>query len=200
MKELEEIRNCLIEMKNLSSLMVDLAFSAVMYDSEDIADEVYILEEKMDELTLRVKKLALRAAKHEENPEKLLSVIEMATINEQISDSAYEIADLVLRDVEPPHPPIIRKIMHDVDEEIGRIKVNKGSILIGKPPLKQLKLPTKVGVRLIAIKRGGRYIYNPSKDETIEEGDVLIAVGSGIDRLRELSNERGEEGEQIEEE
>ena len=197
MKELEEIKDCLIEMKNLSSLMVDLAFSSVMYDSEDIADEVYILEEKMDELTLKVKKLALRAAKHEENPEKLLSIIEMATINEQISDSAYEIADLVLRDVEPH--PIIRKIMHDVDEEIGRIKVNKGSILIGQA-LKQLKLPTKVGVRLIAIKRDGRYIYNPSKDEKIREGDILIAVGSGIDRLRELSNEKGEEGEFIEEE
>lgn len=197
MKELEEIKDCLIEMKNLSSLMVDLAFSSVMYDSEDIADEVYILEEKMDELTLKVKKLALRAAKHEENPEKLLSIIEMATINEQISDSAYEIADLVLRDVEPH--PIIRKIMHDVDEEIGRIKVNRGSILIGQP-LKQLKLPTKVGVKLIAIKRNGRYIYNPSKDEKIKEGDILIAVGSGIDRLRELSNEKGEEGEFIEEE
>ncbi|HDD31014.1 MAG TPA: potassium channel family protein [Thermococcus litoralis] len=197
MKELEEIKDCLIEMKNLSSLMVDLAFSSVMYDSEDIADEVYILEEKMDELTLKVKKLALRAAKHEENPEKLLSIIEMATINEQISDSAYEIADLVLRDVEPH--PIIRKIMHDVDEEIGRIKVNRGSILIGQP-LKQLKLPTKVGVKLIAIKRDGRYIYNPSKDEKIKEGDILIAVGSGIDRLRELSNEKGEEGEFIEEE
>ncbi|MDK2983976.1 MAG: hypothetical protein PWP49_1287 [Thermococcaceae archaeon] len=197
MKELEEIRGCLIEMKNLSSLMVDLAFSAVMYDSEDIADEVYILEEKMDELTLKVKKLALRAAKHEENPETLLSIIEMATINEQISDSAYGIADLVLRDVEPH--PIIRKIMHDVDEEIGRIKVNRGSILIGQS-LKQLKLPTKVGVRVIAIKRGGKYIYNPSKDEKIEEGDILIAVGSGIDRLRELSNEKGEEGEFIEEE
>ncbi|RLF81440.1 potassium channel protein [Thermococci archaeon] len=197
MKELEEIKDCLIEMKNLSSLMVDLAFSSVMYDSEDIADEVYILEEKMDELTLKVKKLALRAAKHEENPEKLLSIIEMATINEQISDSAYEIADLVLRDVEPH--PIIRKIMHDVEEEIGRIKVNRGSILIGQP-LKQLKLPTKVGVKLIAIKRDGRYIYNPSKDEKIKEGDILIAVGSGIDRLRELSNEKGEEGEFIEEE
>ncbi|USS39979.1 potassium channel family protein [Thermococcus aggregans] len=197
MKELEEIKDCLIEMKNLSSLMVDLAFSSVMYNSEDIADEVYLLEEKMDELTLKVKKLALRAAKHEENPEKLLSIIEMATINEQISDSAYEIADIVLRDVEPH--PIIRKIMHDVEEEIGRIKVNKGSILIGQS-LKQLKLPTKVGVRLIAIKRNGRYIYNPSKDEKIKEGDILIAVGSGIDRLRELSNEKGEEGEFIEEE
>ncbi|WP_457752614.1 potassium channel family protein [Thermococcus sp.] len=195
MKELEEIKDCLVEMKDLSSLMVDLAFSSVMYNSEDIADEVYILEEKMDELTLKVKKLALRAAKNEEDPEKLLSIIEMATINEQISDSAYEIADLILRDVEPH--PIIRKIMHDVEEEIGRVKVNKGSILIGKS-LKQLKLPTKIGVRLIAIKRGSNYIYNPNKDEEIKEGDILIAVGSGIDRLRKLSNEKGEEGERIE--
>ncbi|AEH25080.1 potassium channel family protein [Pyrococcus yayanosii] len=197
MKKLEEIRECLIEMKNISSLMVDLAFSSVMYNSDDIADEVYLLEEKMDELTLRVKKLALKAAKNVDDPESLLSIIEMATINEQIGDSAYEIADIVLRNVEPH--PIIRKIMHDVEEEIGRVKVNKGSILIGKS-LKQLKLPTKVGVRLIAIKRDGKYIYNPSRDEVIREGDILIAVGSGIDRLRELSNEKGEEGELIEEE
>ena len=196
MKELEEIKDCLVEMKNLSSLMVDLAFSSVMYNSEDIADEVYLLEEKMDKLSLKAKMLTLKAAKHEKNPENLLSIIEMATINEQISDSAYEIAELVLRDVEPH--PIIRKIMHDVEEEIGRVKVNRGSILIGKS-LKQLKLPTKIGVRLIAIKRGGKYIYNPSKDEKIKEGDILIAVGSGIDRLRKLSNEKGEEGERIEE-
>jgi len=196
MKELEEIKDCLVEMKNLSSLMVDLAFSSVMYNSEDIADEVYLLEEKMDKLSLKAKMLTLKAAKHEKNPENLLSIIEMATINEQISDSAYEIAELVLRDVEPH--PIIRKIMHDVEEEIGRVKVNRGSILIGKS-LKQLKLPTKIGVRLIAIKRGSKYIYNPSKDEKIKEGDILIAVGSGIDRLRKLSNEKGEEGERIEE-
>ncbi|HIP74940.1 MAG TPA: potassium channel family protein [Thermococcus paralvinellae] len=196
MKELEEIKDCLVEMKNLSSLMVDLAFSSVMYNSEDIADEVYLLEEKMDKLSLKAKMLTLKAAKHEKNPENLLSIIEMATINEQISDSAYEIAELVLRDVEPH--PIIRKIMHDVEEEIGRVKVNRGSILIGKS-LKQLKLPTKIGVRLIAIKRGSKYVYNPSKDEKIKEGDILIAVGSGIDRLRKLSNEKGEEGERIEE-
>ncbi|AMM53152.1 potassium channel family protein [Pyrococcus kukulkanii] len=195
MKELEEIKDCLIEMKNLSSLMVDLALSSVMYNSEEIAEEVYILEEKIDELTLKVKKLALRAAKNLDDPESMLSVIEMATINEQISDSAYEIADIVLRDVEPH--PIIRKIMHDVEEEIGRVKVHSGSILIGQT-LKQLKLPSKIGVRLIAIKRGNRYIYNPSSDETIKEGDVLIAVGAGIDKLRELSNEKAEEEEELE--
>lgn len=53
----------------------------------------------------------------------------------------------------------------------------------------------EVGVRFIVIKRGGRYIYNFLKDEIVEEGDVFIVVGFGIDRFRELFNERGEEGE-----
>ncbi|GAB6101385.1 potassium channel family protein [Thermococcus atlanticus] len=190
MNELEEIKSCLVEMKDLSSLMVDLAFSSVMYNSEDIAEEVYLLEERMDELTLRVKKLALKAARDEEKPTKLLSVIEMANINEAISDAAYKIADLVLRDVEPH--PIIQRIMEDTEEELGRITVRRGSVLIGQT-LKQLKLPSKIGTRIVAIKRGTRYIYNPGKDDTIEEGDVLIAVGSDLDRLRELAGEEVEE-------
>ncbi len=189
MNELEEIKNCLIEMKDISSLMVDLAFSSVMYNSEDIAEEVYLLEERMDELTLKVKKLALKTAREEEKPTRLLSIIEMASINEAISDAAYKIADLVLRDVEPH--PIIQRIMEDTEEELGRITVRKGSVLIGQT-LKQLKLPSKIGTRILAIKRGTRYIYNPGKDDIIEEGDVLIAVGSDLDRLRELAGEEAE--------
>lgn len=190
MNELDEIRNCLIEMKDLSSLMVDLAFSAVMYNSEDIAEEVYLLEERMDELTLKVKRLALLVAKKEEDPVKLLSVIDMADINEQISDAAYKISDLILRDVEPH--PIIKKIMEDTEEELGRVTVHPASLLIGKT-LKQLKLPSKIGTRILAIKRGTRYIYNPGKDDKIEEGDVLIAVGSDLDKLRKLAGEEVEE-------
>ncbi len=192
MNELEEIKNCLVEMKDLSSLMIDLAFSSVMYNSEDIAEEVYLLEERMDELTLKVKKLALKAAKDEEKPTKLLSIIEMANINEAISDAAYKIADLILRDVEPH--PIIQRIMEDTEEELGRVTVRSGSLLIGQT-LKQLKLPSKIGTRIVAIKRGTRYIYNPGKDDTIEEGDVLIAVGSDLDKLRELAGEEVEEEE-----
>ncbi|AEK73988.1 phosphate transport system regulator [Thermococcus sp. 4557] len=192
MNELEEIRNCLIEMKDLSSLMVDLAFSSVMYKSEDIAEEVYLLEERMDELTLKVKKLALRLAKSEEDPEKLLSVIDMAEINEQISDAAYKISDLILRDVEPH--PIILRIMEDTEEELGRVTVRPGSVLIGKT-LQQLKLPSKIGTRILAIKRGSRYIYNPGRNDALKEGDVLIAVGSDLDKLRKLAGEEVEEEE-----
>ena len=192
MSELDEIRNCLVEMKDLSALMVDLAFSSVLYNSEEIAEEVYLLEEKMDDLTLKVKKLALRAAKSEEDPESLLSIIDLADINERISDAAYAIADIILRDIEPH--PIIRRIMEDTEEELGRVTVRPGSVLIGKT-LQQLKLPSKIGTRILAIKRGTRYIYNPGKDDVIEEGDVLIAVSSDLDKLRELAGEDVEEGE-----
>jgi len=191
MNEFDEIRNCLVEMKDLSALMIDLAFSSVMYNSEDIAEEVYLLEERMDDLTLKVKRLALRAAKVEEDPESLLSIIDLADINERISDAAYGIADIVLRDIEPH--PIIRKIMEDTEEELGRVTVRPGSVLIGKT-LAQLKLPSKIGTRILAIKRGDRYIYNPGRNDTVEEGDVLIAVSSDLDKLRKLAGEEvGEE-------
>jgi len=190
MNEFEEIRNCLVEMKDLSALMIDLAFSSVMYNSEDIAEEVYLLEERMDDLTLKVKRLALRAAKKEEDPESLLSIIDLADINERISDAAYGIADIILRDIEPH--PIIQKIMEDTEEELGRVTVRPGSVLIGKT-LEQLKLPSKIGTRILAIKRGERYIYNPGRRDTIEEGDVLIAVSSDMDKLRKLAGEEVEE-------
>jgi uncharacterized protein with PhoU and TrkA domain len=192
MSEFDEIRTCLVEMKDLSALMVDLAFSSVMYNSEDIAEEVYLLEEKMDDLTLKVKKLALRAAKKEEDPESLLSIIDLADINERISDAAYGIADIILRDIEPH--PIIRKIMEDTEEELGRVTVRPGSVLIGKT-LAQLKLPSKIGTRILAIKRGDRYIYNPGRDDKLNEGDVLIAVSSDMDKLRKLAGEEVEEEE-----
>ncbi len=126
-------------------------------------------------------------------PESLLSIIDLADINERISDAAYAIADIVLRDIEPPHP-IIRKIMEDTEEELGRVTVRPGSVLIGKT-LAQLKLPSKIGTRILAIKRGDRYIYNPpGKDDRIEEGgDVLIAVSSDMNKLKELAGEEIEE-------
>ena len=190
MSEVEEIKNCLVEMKDLSALMIDLAFSSVMYNSEDIAEEVYLLEERMDDLTLKVKRLTLRLAKKEEDPESLLSIIDLADINERISDAAYGIADIILRDIEPH--PIIQKIMEDTEEELGRVTVRSGSVLIGKT-LEQLKLPSKIGTRILAIKRGDRYIYNPGRKDTIEEGDVLIAVSSDMDKLRKLAGEEVEE-------
>ncbi|OPY30224.1 MAG: TrkA-C domain protein [Methanomassiliicoccales archaeon PtaU1.Bin030] len=44
-------------------------------------------------------------------------------------------------------------------------------------------------MRIIAIKRGIRWIYDPDKEVTLKEGDVLVVRGTedGFERLRRFA-------------
>ncbi|RLF49893.1 MAG: hypothetical protein DRN20_00810, partial [Thermoplasmata archaeon] len=56
------VREILREMKDISELMVDLAYSAIIFDSKDIAREVKKLEEKMDRLKYEIRIASMLAA------------------------------------------------------------------------------------------------------------------------------------------
>ena len=56
------IKNLLIEMKNMSELMVDLAYSAVLFNSKAAAEEVIELENDINEMNYEIKKESLVAA------------------------------------------------------------------------------------------------------------------------------------------
>jgi uncharacterized protein with PhoU and TrkA domain len=43
--------------------------------------------------------------------------------------------------------------------------------------LRDLQLETDTGFYLLAVRRGGRYLYRPRKDTVILAGDELIAIG-----------------------
>ncbi len=51
--------------------------------------------------------------------------------------------------------------------------------------LKELKLPTKYGINVMAIKQNDSMNISPKADDVIKSGDVLIVLGSNID-LSEL--------------
>ncbi len=42
------VRELLLEMKNLSELMIDLAYSAALYNDKDLAEDVLALERRVD--------------------------------------------------------------------------------------------------------------------------------------------------------
>ena len=65
------IKNLLIEMKNMSELMVDLAYSAVLFNSKAAAEEVIELENDINEMNYEIKKESLVAAHSYEDAEKL---------------------------------------------------------------------------------------------------------------------------------
>ncbi len=180
----------LINMKNISELMVDLAYSALIFNNKEIAEEVKYLEEKIDESYYHLEEEAIRQAIEEKNPYAALILIRLATSIEAISDSAVQIAEVVLRNIEPH--PIIRESIRESDITITRAKVREGSILANKT-LGELNLASETGMWIIAIKRGKNWVFGPTENSKILPGDILLAKGpiEGIKHFIKLC--RGED-------
>lgn len=181
----KEAQTILLEMKNKAELMVDLAYSSVIYDNIELAEEVYELEDMVDELNDRLQKLVIRdaiAGELEEN--EALAIIQLAYCAEAIADAAREIADVELRDIELH--PIIKESIFESEEVLVKAKVSS-SVLCDKK-LGDVDLASNTGMWIIAIKRNGEWIYNVNKDTVIKEGDILFARGAreGVEHFLSL--------------
>jgi uncharacterized protein with PhoU and TrkA domain len=57
------LKEMLVEAKNTSELMVDLAYAAIFYNSEDLSEEVFRLESRLNDLVYDMRSLAILAAR-----------------------------------------------------------------------------------------------------------------------------------------
>jgi uncharacterized protein with PhoU and TrkA domain len=180
------VREALTEMKDLSEIMIDLAYSAALFHSRELAEEVLELEKRVDYLAYMLDMNAMLAARDAEDAEDLIGVTTVAAATDKISDAAADIATIVLKEI--GIHPIVREAFEKVEERLARAEVKPTSIFISKR-VGELELAAKIGVDIIAIRRQKEWIINPSEDETILEGDVLIARGAplGVDELKGLA-------------
>ena len=171
---MRELEQKLLELKDTSELMIDLAYSSLLYNNRDIAEEVLFLGEMLDELTDEIQEDAINNVLEDGNVIKSLVVVRMAYSMEEISIAAAQIADVVLRGL-PPHP-VIHLSMRDSEVIITTASLDEGSDLVGKT-LGQTRLSSLCGMFVIAIKRDRKYIYGPNKSTMMAAGDILIARG-----------------------
>ena len=109
-----------------------------------------------------------------ENPGVALTYIRLANSIEVIADSAREIADVVLRDIEP-HPVLLESV-RESEVIIITTKVLKSSILCNKT-LGTIRLASETGMWVIAIRRSDEMIFGPDENSQIEAGDILYTRG-----------------------
>ncbi|MEM1989799.1 MAG: TrkA C-terminal domain-containing protein, partial [Candidatus Bathyarchaeia archaeon] len=88
-------------------------------------------------------------------------------------DAAAEIAEVILRGIEPH--PVIKIAIRDAEETVAYVRVSESSPLVNKM-LKETRIPEETGMRILAIKRGDKCM-RPKPDTRIEAGDILIASG-----------------------
>jgi len=177
------VRELLIEMKDLSELMIDLAYSAALFNSPALAEEVMEMESHIDTLTYLLNMNVMVAARDAGDAESLVGVTKVARATDKISDAAADIATIVLQGI--GIHPIIREAFGKVEERLTRVVVKPDSILAGKQ-LGELELAAKMGIDVIAIRRNKKWIIDPEESETIKERDVLIVRGApqGIKEIK----------------
>jgi len=168
------VKNLLVEMKNQSELVVDLAYSALLHNSEPLAEEVFELEERMDVLQLQTRMNTLMAARSVRDAEQLAPVLGMVGAAEKLSEAAGDIAELVLS--EDDLPAAIRAALPDATEVLARARLADDSAYAGRTLL-DVDLETETGVRVIAIRRGGDWLLDPGRDTRLEVDDILLLRG-----------------------
>jgi uncharacterized protein with PhoU and TrkA domain len=176
------VKELLTEMKDISELIIDLAYSAVLFDNEDMAEEVKFLDVRMDKLNYDIRMMAMMAARTKEDAEELAGILQVAEAAESISNAAGDIVKLLSRG---KTGPILPKILKQADEQLFRIKVSKESKAC-KQKIGNLKVESETGMRIIAIRRDECWIYNPQSDTSIQGNDWLITRGTD-EGYKELS-------------
>jgi len=177
------VKELLTEMKDISELIIDLAYSALLFNSTEIAEEVKYLEVRMDRLNYEIRITAMMAARTKEDAEQLAGILQIAQAAEKISNSAGDL--LVLMNLQPKD--LLPRILENADERIFRIKASEQSRACTQS-IGSLRIESETGMRVIAIRRKNCWIYNPQSDNTLQANDILIVRGTdeGFENLNDF--------------
>lgn len=183
------LKDMLAEAKNTSEIMVDLAYAAIFYDSEDISEEVFRLEAVLNELVYDMRTLAILAARSPADAEQMAGILQVVQDIEKIGNAAYDIAKIVVKNLGIPP-----ELLHDIPEaeEIpARVRIHFGSELDGRS-LEEVDLAVETGMRPIAIRSKQDWHYHPKDDHILRDGDVMFLQGppEGVAELRRLAGAR----------
>jgi len=174
--DLERAVDSIVLMKSLSELAVDLAYGSILFDNEELAEEVSNLEIEVDALQSRFEAWTLRAAREADDPVSLRGLIHLGVATEEISDAALEITEGVARDL-GVHP-VVEMAVQESDEIITRTVVREGSDLAGTAVENGLPT-TDVSTSVIAIRRpDDGWLIGHDIDTVLRPGDAVISKGT----------------------
>jgi uncharacterized protein with PhoU and TrkA domain len=181
----ERVLAMLIQMKDTSELLIYLAYTALLTNNKEIAEDIFELEEKFDHFhtDFELEVLALDLPEGEER--RRLGLIRLGVAAENLADAAAQMAEIVLRGVDVH--PLMKLALRDADERVSRQIVEPHSILANKT-LGQLRLEDH-GTRIFAVKRKDQWTYDPRGRFKLLPGDIIYAGGykEAVEKLEEVA-------------
>ncbi|MEM0017649.1 MAG: TrkA C-terminal domain-containing protein [Candidatus Korarchaeum sp.] len=185
---IRSIKEILLEMKNASEFALSLAYASLMYNDEELANEVFALEEELDYLSHELFRVAVMTGTSRREADALAGLLDVGMAADEVSDAMADLARLVVKRF--PMHPVLSWILYKADEMIELIRVEESSSLISMSG-KLMKDPVNLaGCEVLALKRDGRWIYEIPEKFEIRKGDLLLVEGTreSLENLRVLAS------------
>jgi len=179
------VKELLMNMKNYAWLMVNLAYSSIIYNDETLAAEVLELEKVVDRLDILLNMQAALATRSADDAEKMVSIFRLATATNKISDAAADIAFIVFSKIKVPRDVILS--LFESEETITRAIVDKkydGSRLGNFIRRKNYVID------VIAVRRGKNIFLEPDENFIIRYNDALLLKGN-VESIKDFMNSIG---------
>ncbi len=171
---MDEADELFLKVKDTSEILIDLAYSSLIFMDRELAEEVLLLTNHVKDLNGRLEELVIGRVTHDRDLDRAITLIRLSRAAEDIADSAEKIADVVIRDINV-HPVLAESILES-DTSIAREVIMTKSVLVGKP-LKETSLATATGWFIIVVKRGDKWIIGPDGETVLKVGDIIFARG-----------------------
>ena len=127
------------------------------------------------------------AARSPRDAEEMSSVLHVLSAIERMGNAAVDIARIVTHRLGIPAALVAD--LAAAEEISHRVRVRHDSPLAHRT-LADVELPTEVGMRVVAIRRGKEWMIDPDGDEMLLPDDVLILRGA-VGRHRRAARARG---------
>lgn len=187
--DVEPAVESIVDLKNVSELAVGLAYSAALFDSDNLAVAVRDLETRSDALRERLEAwIVSEEGQAAAAPAERQGLFHLAVATEIISDAALDIAEVVFRDVELH--PVYGQAIRESNQVITSVSVGDDSDLVGRT-ITAFEHDLEAGTIALALRRDGDWLFDPAETTELAVGDTLVLAGPrrGIDRVRELAGE-----------
>lgn len=166
------VKDILKEMKNISEMMIDLAYYSAIYCDRTLVDEITRLRDHVDRLELQLMMQAAIAVRSASEAERMLSVLVLSHSFTKISGAAVEIAKIAKSKLTLNLPDHIMAM----DKVVCRTRVMAGSWADGRN-LGELYRKSDALLNVALIRSGGKWVVEPDIGYMLKEQDTMFAVG-----------------------
>ncbi|MCD6277854.1 hypothetical protein J7J69_06395 [candidate division WOR-3 bacterium] len=176
MRKGKNLKEMLVRLRDLTDLMVELGYAAILQDDRELAQEAQRLRDEIREVAYNMRILTIYAAKGlpRKDVEQLSSLLQIGVAVKEISDGIDDMVEIVSRGVHPIvqaayRRDFIMKVM-DVEEECP----------VDGKSLEKARIPEETGFFIRAIRRGDDWIFYPNSKTVLKKGDRIFLKGKDV--------------------